>query len=173
MGMAKATSSPSILTITVTKALAAAANYDAEDVLSESAGTGTAWTFAQAARSNGGSGAILAVYDIFQTTNLTPRLTVYWYKATPTCVLNDNVANTSVKNADKANYLGRTDISTMEDLGGISESIATPSTVGNLPLVFTCASDADDIIGVVVTRDGFSDEIATDELSIVIVVEQY
>lgn len=139
--------------ITVAKVLVGGA-CGAEDVLSEHITTGTAWTFAAIARANGGKGFIVKAMAICETTALTPRLTLFLFNATPTGVLNDNVANTSPVHADLAKYVGKIDFPAMEDLGtGTSSTIATPSTYGNLPLAFECASDADDLYGVLVSRD--------------------
>jgi hypothetical protein len=75
--------------------------------------------------------------------------------------------------ADLANYIGKIDFPAMEDLGtGDSEAIATPSTVGGLPLAFECASAADDLIGILVNRDAFT-QVAGKEMRVVLTVEQY
>jgi len=161
-----------IKTVSVTKALAATTNYTAEDVLSESASAGTVWTFAAITRANGGSGYIVKAHVICETTAQTPRLTFYLFTAAPTCNLNDNAANTALVSADLANYVGKIDFPAMEDLGGDSEAIASPSTYGNLPLAFTCADNADDLLGVLVTRDAIAGETAGDDYTIRLTVEQ-
>ncbi len=160
-------------TVSVTKACAAAGDYAAEDVLSESAAAGTAWTFAAVARENGASGYVVKAHVICETTALTPRLRLFLFNAAPTCNLNDNVANDALVHADEANYVGYIDFPAMNDVGGDSEAIATPSTSGNLPLAFTCATAADDLIGVLVTRDAITGETATDDYIIKLTVEQY
>ena len=114
-------------TVSVTKALAAAGNYDAEDVLSQSATVGTVWTFSAIATSNGRGGYITRARVICETTALTPRLTLYLFNTTPTSAVNDNVANTAVLNADIAKYEGKIDFPAMEDLGGDSEATHNPS----------------------------------------------
>ena len=160
-------------TVSVTKALAAAGNYTAEDVLSESATIGTAWTFSAIARQNGASGRITKAQAICETTALTPRLTLFVFTATPTSALNDNVANTALLHADLANYVGKIDFLGLEDLGGDSEAVATASTTGNLPLDFTCAATADDLYGILVTRDAITGEVAGDDMVIRLTAEQY
>jgi hypothetical protein len=160
-------------TVSVTKAVAAAGNYAAEDVLSESASAGTSWTFAAIARKNGAAGAIVAAHVICETTAQTPRLTLFLFTATPTSELDDNKANTALLHADLANYVGKIDFPAMEDLGGDSEAVATPSTVGNLPLPFRCASGADDLLGILVTRDAITGETATDDYTVRLTAEQY
>ena len=174
MGMAKATSSPSIVTVSDNKTLIADGNYAANEVMSNDKSSGTAWNFANVARTNGGSGVITAVYAIFQqTTAITPRLTLFLFNATPTSNLNDNAANTAIIHADRAKYAGQVDISAVEDVGGSQQAIATPSTVGNLPLYFNCAAGDPDLYGIIMTRDAITAEVAGEILTIVLVVEQY
>ena len=157
--------------ISVTKALAAAGDYAAEDVLSESASAGTTWTFSNVVPVNGLSGYIVKAHAIFETTDLTPALTLFLFTAAPTSELNDNVANTALLHADLANYVGRIDFPAMSNVGGDSEAIAVPSTSGNLPLAFKCADDANDLIGIVATNDAITGEAAGDDLVIRITVE--
>jgi len=159
--------------ILVTKALAAAGDYAAEDVMCEDATTGVAWTFSEAAKRNGGTGFIHQAIVLCETTNLTPRLTLFLFNATPTTELDDNKANAAPANADIAKYVGRIDFPAMSDLGGDSCAIATPSTSGNLPLAFECATDADDLIGILVTRDAITGETAGDDMTVILYVEAY
>ena len=159
-------------TVSVTKSLVGGAAA-ALDVLSESTSAGTAWTFLKMGRINGGSGYITKVHAICETTALTARLVVFIFTATPTSELDDNKANTALLHADLANYVGKVDLPAMEDIGtGDSEAVATPSTAGNLPMAFTCASDANDLYAVVATRDAITPT-ATDDLVIRITAEQY
>jgi len=161
-----------LVSVSVTKALAAAGDYAANDVMSENAGTGTAWTFSSIVKANGCSGEITKAQVICETTGLIPRLTLYLFTATPTSQLNDNAANTALLHADLANYIGKIDFPAMEDLGGDSETLATPSTYGNLPFAFTCASDANDLYGILVTRDAITGESAGDDMTVKLTCEQ-
>ena len=161
-----------LVNVSVTKSLAAAGDYAAGDVLSEHATSGTAWTFSGVVKQNGCSGEITKAQAICETTGLTPRLTLYLFMATPTSQVNDNVANTALLHADLANYIGKIDFPAMEDLGGDSEAIVTPSTYGNLPLTFTCASGANDLFGVLITRDVITSESAGDDMVINLTIEQ-
>ena len=157
--------------VSVTKAIAAAGNYDAEDVLSESASAGTAWQFSDIAR-KGSRGYITNAKVVSETTGLTPRLTLYLFKAAPTSNLNDRVANTAVLHADLANYVGRIDFMALEDLGGDSEAVVSPSTVGNLPLAFECAPDDGDLHGILVTRAAITGEVAADDYTVSLTSEE-
>ena len=160
-------------TVSVSQAIAAAGDYAAEDVMCSDATTGVPWTFAAVSRVDGGSGYITKAHAMWETTALAPRLTLYLFNATPTSEMDDNKANAAPAYADLAQYVGKIDFPAMEDLGGMSEAEATPSTTGNLPLAFTCASGADDLIGILVTRDAITGETATDVLTIRLTAEQY
>lgn len=161
-------------TISVSKALAAAGDYAAEDVMCEHATTGVAWTFAGVAKVNGGTGYITKAHALWETTDLTPRLTLYLFNAAPTTELDDNKANAAPAFADLAQYVGKIDFPAMEDLGGMSEALSVPSSSPpSLPLAFECASGADDLIGILVTRDAITGEVATKSMTIRLTVEQY
>ena len=162
-----------VKTVSVTKALAAATDYTAEDVMSESASAGTVWTFAAIARANGGSGYITKAHAMWETTALTPKLTLYLFNAAPTTNLHDNVANTAPAYADLSQYVGKIEFPALEDLGGMSESMVVSSTAGELPLVFECATSADDLIGILVTQDAITGEVATKAMTVRLTVEQY
>lgn len=153
--------------VSVTKALAAAGNYAAEDVLSESATAGTAWIF----RGTGGSGYITKAQAICETTGLTPRLILYLFNVLPTSNLYDNVANTALLHADLAKYIGKIDFPALEDLGGDSEALASPSTYGNLPIAFCTKDVAQTLYGILVTRDAITGESAGDDMTVILTVE--
>lgn len=152
-----------ILSKTVEKNLAAAGDYAANDVMSESASAGTSWIFTLEGIQ---SGWIEKVVAICSTTALTPRLTLQLYTEPPTCALNDNVANTGCIAADTDNYIGYVDLPAMRDLGtGQSEAIATPnSSSANLPLSFLAPKGR--LYGIIVTRDAITDEAANMNLSL-------
>ena len=156
--------------VSVTKALTAAAAYAAEDVLSESATVGTVWTFAAVVPANGGKGYIVKAQVISETNAITPLLTLFLFNATPTSVINDNLQNTALLHADLANYVGKIEFPALAELNGDSEAIVTPSTAGELPLRFECASGANDLIGILVTADAFT-QVATEDMTVVIVTE--
>ena len=97
-----------LTTVSVTKALVAAGDYAAEDVLSESASAGTPWVFNGIVPANGKTSYIVKAQAILETTALALKLTLFLFKATPTSNLNDNVANTALLHADLARYYSRT-----------------------------------------------------------------
>lgn len=159
--------------VSVTKALTAASAYSAEDVLSESATNtvGTAWIFSGMARSNNKGGYLVRAQAISETTNITPRLTLFLFSALPTCELDDNAGSNAPAHADLANYVGRIDFPAMEDLGGDSLAICTPGGFGNLPLAFTCSLTSTNLWGVLITRDAFT-QTAGDDMTIILQAEQ-
>ena len=158
--------------VSVTKALIGGA-YAIKDVLSESAtnAVGTAWTFTALARSNFRGGYIVRAQAISETTNITPRLTLFLYNVLPTSELDDNAANTALLHADLSKYVGRIDFPAMEDLGGDSMAIATPSTYGNLPMSFITATNTNVLYGILVTRDAFTQG-AGDDMTVILECEQ-
>ena len=129
--------------------------YTANDVICDSTATGTTIAFTAIARENGGTGFITNANIILGTSGITPRLTMFLFNAVPVGgTLVDNAANLHVQGTDEAKYMGKIDWIALESINsGNSQSIATPSTYGNLPLSFQCASGADDLYGVLVTRD--------------------
>jgi len=162
-----------IKTGSVTKAVAAAGNYAAEDILSSDAAVGTAWTFSAVLGGNGRGGYITKATVSTETTGLTQRMRLFIYNAATTSETNDNAANDAVLNADISQYQGYIDFPALQDVGGNSEAVVTPSTSGNLPLWVQGASAADDLICLLVTRDAITDEVATNEYTIKLSVEAY
>lgn len=159
-------------TVSVTKALVAAGDYADEDVLSESVTVGTAWIFNGVAATKGASAKIIKAQAIWETTGLTPTLTLYLFTSVPTSNLNDNIANTALLHADLANYVGRIDFPAMDDKGGDSESIVTSSlATGNLPLPFTAATGDDTLYGVLVLGDNEAGEVAGEDMTVSLTVE--
>jgi len=163
-----------LVTVSVTKEIqdAASAAYAAEKVISENSSGGTSWLFSAVAKVNGGTGYIVKAQVISETTDITPRLTLYLFNATPNSELDDLAANTALLHADLALYVGKIDFPAMENLGGDSEAIASPGTYGNLPLAFQCATAADDLYGILVSRDTFT-QVAAKDMTVNLTIEQY
>ena len=169
----KVSVSSGVKRVDVVKELAAAGNYSANDVLSESTTVGTAWKFEGMGREIGGSGSITKAMAVLETTALTPRLVLYLFNAPPTSELNDNVANTALLHADLSNFVGWIEFDALETLNaGDSIAIATPNTNGNVPLEYDCVSGDDALYGILVTRDAETGEAAGDELTLVLFARQ-
>ncbi len=156
--------------VSVTKALAAAGAYAAEDVLSESATIGTAWEFARIVPAFNASARIVKALVISETPTIIPALTLYLFTAAPTSAVNDNIANTALIHADLANFIGRLDFPILQDLGGDSEAILTPAVAGNLPLAFQVTGVTTSIFGILVTRDAFT-QVATRDMTVKLTAE--
>ena len=155
----------------VTKVLVAAAAYAAEDVLSESITVGTPWEFVRIVPAFNISARIVKAVVISETVNVVPALTLYLFSAAPTSNLDDNLANTALLHADLANFVGKIDFPILEDLGGDSEALVTPSLVlGNLPLAFRSTGVSTSLFGVLVTRDAFT-QVAGEEMTIKLTAE--
>ena len=147
--------------VMVERTVAAAADYLAEDVISNLATAGgTPWKFTNVCRAPKFSGTITKAIVLCSVTALTPRLTLYLFNRPPTSELDDNDANTAVINRDRDAYQGRIDLPAMEDLGGNSEAIATPNTSGNVPLEIAVHPDLNELDGILVTRDAITAEVA-------------
>ena len=145
-----------IIEVSEEKAIAAAENYDDEDILSENVSTGTAWNFDEIVRHDGGIGKIVKAIISIETTDLVPALTLYLFNITPTGETDDNKANDNPVLGDKEEYQGRIDWSAMDNSGGISEA----QVIFNPPLPFACASADDSLFGILVTNTAFTNEAA-------------
>jgi hypothetical protein len=152
------------------KALAAADNYAAEDVLSEHATLGRPFIFGHMSKKEHGAGTILGGRVWISTTALTPRVTLYLYNGMPTCILNDNVANTGPLEVDMYKWVGQLDFLACEDLGGGSSSFITRGTYGNCPLDYVCVDGK--LYGVAVLRDAVTDEAAGMRMAIGLDIER-
>jgi len=144
------------VTVVDSKKLAAAGDYAAEDVLSEHVSAGTVYKFGNMARKDGGTGTITKAIAFLSTTALTPRITLFLFSKEPTTNLNDNVGNAAPSTNDHLDCEGWIDFMALEDLGGNSAALVTPSTIGNLPLDYKCIGKA--LYGIAVTRDAVTGE---------------
>ena len=131
-------------TVLTTKTLIGGANA-ADDVVSEHGSSGTDWDF-----DFGGTGYITKAIITSATNAITPRAELQLYTTPPTCNLNDNGASTGPVAADVPFLVGTIDFPALHDSGtSHSFAVATPSTTGNLPLMF----DAPVLYGVLVSKD--------------------
>ncbi|KKN78440.1 hypothetical protein LCGC14_0349720 [marine sediment metagenome] len=144
-------------TITGTSSAISTGAYAVNEMVCDSTATGTMTAFAAVARENGGSGYITNAHLSLGTTLLSPRITALIFNVGTVVggTIRDGVVNDNVQGTDQDGYIGAIDFMSLETLGtgGDSEALVTPSTVGGLPLGFTCASGADDLYALLVTRD--------------------
>ena len=145
--------------------------YSDEDVFSESAGSGTAWTFDAVVPDGGAGGQIVKAMVACDDTNIVPVMTMYLTNVTPTGVLNDNVFNTNhVYATESDNYQGRLDWPAMQDLGGMSESVLTSADT-KLPLHFTTAAGDDALYGVLVVRSAAHTPTSAAKIRVTLTIE--
>jgi len=147
--------------------------YAVNDVISESTGAGTVWTFANVVDAVGKSGYIVLAKALYDSKK-TPRLRIHLYSAAPTCALDDNVANTSVLYADVADWIGTIDLDALGDgsADGVSGGSDTVQSIrDDLRLQFKCDAASRGLIAVVETLDTFT-PVALANLTITLGVEQ-
>ncbi len=149
--------------------------FGANDVVNDDAceTTATYWTFSDMALHVGGGGRVVSASIFSESENISPRLTLYLFNAAPTGIMATNSVNTNPVPADRSKYVNQIDFPALDAVSsGVSSiSVATPSTVGNLPLSFQCGAALADLYGVLVTRDAFT-QTDTDDIEIVLMVEQ-
>ena len=133
--------SPTIVNITISKNLIATGSaHAAGDVLNDSlAGQ---WIIRNAARIKGGSGYITKVQAHTEVESQTFRIAVQVFVAPVTSVLTDNSAAASPNPADEPFFEDEAELPALHGRGDGSFTVATPSTVGNLPLAFTCEPES-------------------------------
>ena len=125
--------------------------YGAGDVISESTGSGTAWTFSNAAKVKGGSGTIVRAVILDDDTGRTQTGVLLLFNITPTGNLNDNAANTEPLSGTDDNFIGAMEFDALIDQGtGYSYATAVPGN-SNLPMPFKCVQGDASIYGVLST----------------------
>ncbi len=164
---------PRLVEIGDEKTVISSGAYDAEDVTSESTSIGTPFIFKNAARVAGGGGRIIDAFVLAETTAIASWFSLFVHKSYPNCALNDDVANTAFLLRDRGNAVVQIDFPACSDLGtGMSASIVTPSTVGNLPKSFVCPKGSRDLYGVSVIRNAV-DLVDNTILRYVLWIEQF
>ena len=144
--------------------------YAAHDVVGNEdccSTTATYWTFAGMANAVGGYGVIDFSTIFSETPNIAPRLTLLLFNAAPTGELRDNWPNTNPLPADRSKYVGRIEHPALnkESAAVASTAEASPSTTGNLPLRYKCATASTTLYGVLITEDIFT-QVATNDIEI-------
>jgi|TARA_Y100000310_G_scaffold220623_1_gene222180 hypothetical protein len=140
-----------------------------EDCCSASA---TYTTFPAVVRANAGYGRILGARLFNETENQAVQYDLHLFNAAPTGELRDNWPNTNPIKGDKTKYIGKIAFPSTEANGATvaSTSIATTSTMGNLPIPFKCVT-VDDIYAVLVTNTAYT-QTAADDIRLTLIVEQ-
>jgi len=153
-------------TVAGANTIAAAGDYAAGDVLSDSTSAGVAWRFVNAARVSGGAGIVFNAEINCSVDALVPRFRLWLFNSDPSnSVRNDNAAK-SIVAADRAKIIGFIDFPAMIDIGTVSFAQNTESRVG-----FTASGSAD-IWGILETLDAFTNESASMTINIRLQIAQ-
>jgi hypothetical protein len=149
--------------------LAAAGDYAANDVLSQSASdtVGVHWVFADAARSSGGSGWVTKLRVTSSVEGLTARLRLWLFDADPSASEKDDNAAFNLVAADRAKCLGYIDLPAMIDAGAVSFSQNTTERFR-----YVCATGSTSLFGIVQTLDAITGEAASMTLDLHMTVDQ-
>ncbi|KKM88888.1 hypothetical protein LCGC14_1254170 [marine sediment metagenome] len=148
--------------------------HAAGDVLSESDsdGVGTAWTFHDVVRVPGGAGRIVQVTADTQVESQDYIIGLQVYTKYPTSELDDNAAAASPNPADGPFMVDEITLPALHSRGDNSYAVSTPSTTGNLPLLFICEPGKRELylIAIAVTATTHT---ATEWLDITLYIEQF
>lgn len=148
--------------------------HSAGDILSNSDtnGAGLPWIFKDAARVAGGGGRIVQAAVDTQVESQTHRIALQVYTKYPTCELDDNAGAASPNPADGPYFVDEIAIPALVSRGLNSYAVATPSTVGNLPLTFVCEAGSKDLYVIAIALDATT-HTATEWLDVTLYIEQY
>ena len=163
------------LEVRVSKAIDASGGvYAAGDVVNDDdcCTTATAWTFANMAAVVGGYGVITGATLINETENQAVQYELILFNTTPTGELMDNAANNNPIKADRAKWVGTIAFpaSVARGAATATTTVASPSTMGTLPLFYKCAAASTTLYGVLLTRTIYT-QTATDDVEIAVQVE--
>ena len=147
--------------------------HSAGDIMSNSDtnGAGLPWIFRDAARIAGGSGRIVQAAADTQVESQTHRIVLQVYTKYPTCELDDNAGAASPNPADGPYFVDEIALPALNSRGLNSYAVATPSTVGNIPLTFVCEKGSKDLYVVAIALDATT-HTATEWLDLTLYIEQ-
>jgi hypothetical protein len=151
--------------------LAAAGDYAALDVLSQSAsnGVGVAWVIPGAGRVNGGAGRIVGGVITTSVAAFAAKFRMYVFDANPSASELDDNAALSIAAADRTKLIGTLQWATDgTNVGGVSLNELT----NTLALPFKCAAASTDLYGILVTVDAETNESAGMTVDVELLVEQ-
>lgn len=148
--------------------LAAAGDYGALDIMSDSASAGNVWVFANAARFKGGNGRIRKMLVTTSVEGITSKFRLWlFHTALTTTAVNDNAAF-NLTAADRDKVVGYIETLAAVDMGAINYA----QSIG-LDMEFSLPDGETDLYGVLVTVDAVSAETAGMTASVELQVEQY
>lgn len=151
--------------------LAAAGDYGALDVLSQSAsnGVGVAWVIPGAGRVNGGAGRIVGGVITTSVAAFAAKFRMYVFDANPSASELDDNAALSIAAGDRSKLIGTLQWATDgTNVGGVSLNELT----NTLPLPFKCAAADTNLYGILVTVDAETNESAGMTVDVQLLIEQ-
>ncbi len=135
---------PTIVNRSISKLLVAGSStHDAGDVMND-ANAGQ-WVIKDAARVNGGSGYITKAQAHTQVESQSFRIALQVFTRPVTSTMTDDAAAVSPNPVDEQFFEDEIVLPALASRGDGSYAVATPSTVGNLPLAFTCEPNSRDL----------------------------
>ena len=148
--------------------------HAAGDVLSESDtdGAGTAWTFRDVVRVPGGAGRIVQATADTQVESQSYPIALQVYTKYPTSELDDNAAAASPNAADGPFLVDEVALPALHSRGDNSYAVSTPSTTGNLPLLFICEPGKRELYVIAIAVEATT-QTAGEWLDITLYIEQY
>jgi len=171
---------PDMHEVRVVKAIDASIGaYAAGDMINDDdcCTTATPWQLTGAANANGGYGVIWNIKLINETENQAVRYRIIMFNATPVgsgtdAEFTDNTPNMHPHKGDRAKYLGEIAFPSSIARGAAIATYtqASPSTTGDLPLYYKCASGSTTLPFVLVT-DTIYTQSATDDIEIIFEIE--
>jgi hypothetical protein len=157
--------------VTATKTIAAAGNYTAGDVLSESAsnGVGTYWTFSRFFRPGGSPAYITDVRVKCSVAAVTFQPAVHLFTIAPTTSEQDDNAARAITAADKEGYKGSVELAALATTGTGGFAFTSDPTIRKMISPY---EDGSSLYAILETLDDETNETASMTITIEIEVEQ-
>ena len=154
-------------TVFASKAVAAAGNYSAGDILSESAsnGVGTAWEFKNIVES-GKSGRIVSGFLTCSAGAVAVGYKLHLFKDNPSSSELDDNAALNIAAADQASYIGLLIFEAAADRGDVASA---RSIITSMPIGFICKNNI--LYGILEDPTGETGEVAGMTVTIYLTAE--
>ena len=143
---------PTMVSRSITKNIVASGSaHDAGDVLNDVAGG--QWLIKNAVSENGGSGYITKAQVHTEVEAQSERIAIQVFTKPVTSTMADDAAAVSPNPTDEPYFEDEIAMPALSARGDGSYSVATPSTVGNIPIAFTCEPNSRDLFLKPITVD--------------------
>ncbi len=135
---------PTIVNRSISKQIVASGSvHAAGDVLNDA--TGGQWRIRDAAKKKGGSGYIMKAQAHTEVEAQDFRIALQVFTSPVTSTMVDNAPAVSPNPADEPFFEDEILLDPLQARGDGSYAVATPSTVGNVPIAFTCEPGSRDL----------------------------